>query len=91
MSEVAYGARTIEEALRQYHADALRRARTGWVPLTEDRRTEPALVVVEYAHRPSAAAEVVSVLEALAVRGPEPQPGSKFRRGLRALEARVGG
>ncbi len=79
MTAVTYGARTLDEALRRYHADALPRARAGWVPLTEDRRTDPPLIVVEYAHLPSAAAEVVSVLEALV--GPEPLAPRLIRSG----------
>ena len=85
MTALTYGARTLDEALRRYHTDALTRARAGWVPVSEDRQTDPPLVVVEYAHLPSAAAEVVSVLEALAQ--PEPVSRRLLRSGRRIWQS----
>lgn len=62
-----YRGPTAAEALARYHAEALARAREGWVPLAEERHAAGGVaeLSVTYQRDPAAVAEVIEVLEAI--------------------------
>jgi hypothetical protein len=62
-----YRGPTAAEALARYHAEALARAREGWVPLAVERPAAGGVaeLSVTYQRDPAAVAEVIEVLEAI--------------------------
>lgn len=67
MSVVTYRGPTAAEATGHYHADALARAREGWVPLAEERHAAGGVAELSVTYRRDrvAVAYVVEVLEAI--------------------------
>lgn len=68
---VTYRGPTAAEATSRYHADALARAREGWVPLAEDRHAigGSAELAVTYRRDQVALVYVIEVLEAISQDG----------------------
>ncbi len=64
---VTYRGPTAAAATGRYHADALARARNGWVPLAEERHRDGdgAELAVTYLRDHVALAYVIEVLEAI--------------------------
>ncbi len=64
---VTYRGPTAAAATGRYHADALARARNGWVPIVEDRHRDgaDAELAVTYLHDRVALGYVIEVLEAI--------------------------
>lgn len=67
MSVVTYRGPTAAEATSHYHADALARARDGWVPLAEERHAAGGVAELSVTYRRDrvAVVYVVEVLEAI--------------------------
>ena len=68
---VTYRGPTAAEATSRYHADALARARDGWVPLAEERRAGDGVaeLAVTYRRDQVALVYVIEVLEAISQAG----------------------